>query len=292
LSQIATLALWSPWASAFVRQAQVVESSFWIEPPNLWTVWIALGSLTFAYLPEWLPLRDYLQWLALILVLWGAWWWRRDWGLTWLLMALWLVPPLIELLAGLRRPIFYDRTLIWTTLPYFVLLARGIVLPPFARSTLPRAWRMGWSLFVAVLMCALCVLGVRNYYMHFEKEDWDQVAALVAQEAQPQDLILFHASWAQIPFDYYYPADAPPLVQRGVPADLFAAGALEPPMTTADVPRVQALIQGHKRVWLVYSHWWYTDTEGLLVDVLEEQLKLVEAREWPGIQVLRYEVVP
>jgi uncharacterized membrane protein len=289
LSQVGALLLWSPWALAFVHQAQVVDGDFWIAPPDMWTVWLALGSLTFAYLPQWLPGRDYWTWLGVALVLWGIWQWRRQPALTWVLLVLWLMPPLVELLASLRRPIFYDRTLIWTSLPYFILIARGIVLPGRLSGEMRRRWQNVWLLFSLTLMSVFCMLGLWNYYTTFEKEDWDKVALFVATEAQPQELILFHASWAEIPFDYYYAVSAPPLVHHGVPADLFDAGALEPPMREADVAHLQELIKGHDQVWLIYSHWWYTDPNRLLLKTLDEQFEVVEEREWPGIRVIQYE---
>ena len=49
---------------------------------------------------------------------------KLAWAL--LLLSLVLTPFLGELLVSLRRPIFYDRTLIWTTLPYYMLMAVGI----------------------------------------------------------------------------------------------------------------------------------------------------------------------
>jgi hypothetical protein len=137
-------------------------------------------------------------------------------------------------------------------------------------------------------MAILCGLGIWNYYTDFEKEEWDKAALFVAEDALPQELILFHASWAELPFDYYYPAGAPPLTQHGVPADLFDAGALEPPMTEADVPRLLTLIEGEETLWLVYSHWWYTDPEGLLLRVLEERLEVVDQWGGPGIRVIHY----
>ena len=284
LSQLGAFILWSPWAWGFVRQAQVVDGDFWIAPPAIWDVWMALGNLTFAHLPDWLPLRDYWSWLALGLVVWGAWVWRRAAGVTWLLLALWLVPPAIELLVSLRRPIFYDRTLIWTTLPYYLLIARGMMMP----CVWAKRARAGWLVLTLILFSTLGVLGVRNYYGNFEKEDWDEVARFVAEQAEPQELILFHASWAELPFDYYYQEAAPPLAQHGVPADLFEAGTLEPPMRVQDAQRVRELVAGRDQIWLVYSHWWYTDPDALLLAVLGQGFVVAEEREWPGIRVLRY----
>jgi hypothetical protein len=287
LSQIGALLLWLPWAWPFVRQAQVVDADFWISPPNLGVVWAALSSLTFGDLPGWWPLRELWSFAGVALALWGIWRWGTRSALTWLLLTLWLLPPLAELLVSLRRPIFYDRTLIWTTLSYYLLIAMGIV----SMRGLYFPWRSAWLL----LYVGLCGAGLWSYF-GTPKEDWDQVAHYVASQAQPQDLILFHASWVELPFDYHYPSDAPSLLRHGVPADLFDAGMLEPPMTPADAPRVEQLVNGlvddKKQVWLVYSHWWYTDPQELLLRVLDEQLEVVEQKEWPGIRLIRYAQQP
>jgi hypothetical protein len=59
-------------------------------------------------------------------------------------------------------------------------------------------------------------------------------------------------------------------------------------MTEADVERVRALVAGRDGVWLVYSHWWYTDPDGLLLSVLEESFAVRASYEWPGIRVIHY----
>ncbi len=35
-------------------------------------------------------------------------------------------------------------------------------------------------------------------------------------------------------------------------------------MRTEDLPALRNLIAGHERVWLVYSHEWYSDAGGLV----------------------------
>jgi hypothetical protein len=288
LSQVAALLLWSPWAMGFIRQVTVVDGDFWIEPPTLWTVWLALGNFSYAYLPAWLEYRDYLAWFALGLVMLGIWLWRRSEGVTWLLLGLWLIPPAVELIASLRRPIFYDRTIIWATLPYFLLVARGVVMP----DRVPAWLRCGWLALTLTVLCLLCGLGISTYFTNFEKEAWDEVAAIVADNAEVQEVVLFHASWSELPFDYYYrqleKGQAPALAYRGLPVDLFDAGKLEPPMTEASVQRLLELIDGRERVWLVYSHWWYTDPHGLILRALEEHFEVRQQYQWPGIRLIEY----
>lgn len=279
------LALWLPWAGPFLTQARVVDAHFWVPAPTLAFVWEALGNLTVAYLPATVPLRGVWP----VLGLWLAWRGARarssQPGLTWLLVSLWLVPALLELAVSLRRPIFYDRTLIWTILPYALLIARGILAK--SSTARPRRWRLP-GLAGGVVLLILSGVGVWSYLATFEKEAWDKAAAVVRAAATPGDLILFNASWVQLPFDYYLsPADLA-VERRGLPVDLFDRGELEPSMTAADLPRLNRLVAGREQVWLVYSHWWYTDQDGLIPDALARRLRLAQAWAWEGLTVQRY----
>ena len=286
-AQTAALALWLPWAWPFVQQARVVDNEFWIEAPTLIFVWESFSNLIFAHLPEWLPVRP--AWTALGLLLAGIGFWRgRAPGATrWLLGALWLVPPLVELLVSLRRPIFYDRTLIWITLPYFMLV--GLSLNTIASPLQSSHWRHRLAEGVLALYLLLCSLGITYYFTTFTKQHWDQVAAHVAQYATPTDLLLYSGSWMQLSFDYYFRTYDLDLAQHGIPVDLFDWGILEPPMTPADVPRLQQLVQERDQVWLIYANWWYTDPTGLVLETLDAEMQRVDEQTWPGIRLLRYQ---
>jgi hypothetical protein len=128
---------------------------------------------------------------------------------------------------------------------------------------------------------------LHNYYTNFEKEAWDKAAQYVSQRVQPDDLILYNASWVQLPFDFYFSPPVP-VVRHGLPVDLFEQGVLEPQMTAQDLPRLEALLQGHCRVWLVYSHNWYTDPHGLIPDALAQHGSLADRKQFHGIQIDRY----
>ena len=76
--------------------------------------------------------------------------------------------------------------------------------------------------------------------------------------------------------------------EHGAPVDLFDGGVLEPIMTEADLPHLQTLVKNRERVWLVYSHDWYTDPEKLIPAALEEELDLAGTQHYYGLQVLHY----
>ncbi|MEZ4581202.1 MAG: hypothetical protein R3A10_06070 [Caldilineaceae bacterium] len=92
---------------------------------TLRTIAGTLKTFSFAHLPDWLPAVPFLVLYAL-LALAGLFYFRKRMAWALLLLSLCVVPFVGELLVSLRRPIFYDRTLIWTTLPFYLLMAIGI----------------------------------------------------------------------------------------------------------------------------------------------------------------------
>jgi hypothetical protein len=208
---------------------------------------------------------------------------RKRISLFFFLATLFVVPFLGELIVSLRRPIFYDRTLIWTTIPLFLLLAAGIVQLRFR--------------FLIVIVIG--VLGTINlfsasdYLRFYQKEDWSTAAGYVAKFAEKDDLVLFNSNFVVIPFDYYFkPYEKQysiQVVKRGLPLDLFENGILEPTMTKNDLPDLSSLLGEHDRVWLVYSHNSYTDPEWLIPQALGSQKKLTRERDFYGGKVQLYE---
>lgn len=279
LAQIGVFLLWSLWLPPFVVQSAGVYRRFWLPAPTWETVIGAVGAFVSDFLP--LPFVGACAVGALYagLALLGLVHFRRRPAYVAFLLIIFATPFVGEWLVSLHRPIFYDRTLIWASLPLYLLLAAGV------RQL--RYWP--YVLAVAVMVLTINTLSLREYYVHFEKEQWDEAAAFVAERVEADDLILFNAPWTQIPFDYYFRhLYNRPVAEHGIPVDLFDQGTLEPQMAESDLPRLRALIRGHGRVWLVYSHDWYTDPRGLTLPALEEELDLLDRWDFYGLQVRLY----
>ncbi|MCB0124504.1 MAG: glycosyltransferase family 39 protein [Caldilineaceae bacterium] len=295
-TQLLAFVVWLPWSIPFIIQSIGVAREFWISFPTGYEIYETLHTFHLAHQPytpiPWL-IGDLLYWLLGIA---GAWTLRRRGALLSLLLALFFVPILGELVVSLRRPIFSDRTLIWTTLPYYLLVAVGI------RQVGRWYAGMGWmkrrgatprfSVFLLILVVALNVQALISYYRYFSKEGWDEAAAHVATYIEPGDLILFNATWVQLPFDYYFRHFASGhdtrIARHGVPVDLFDRNVLEPKMHATDLPRLQQLLTGHRRIWLIYSHDWYTDPQGLIPRELAQQHLLAAEEHFRGVRVLFY----
>ncbi|MDY6875983.1 MAG: glycosyltransferase family 39 protein [Chloroflexota bacterium] len=278
LAQVGVFLLWSLWLPAFAVQGVGVYREFWLPAPTWSTVAGAVGAFVSDFLP--LPPAGLCAVGVLYagLALLGLVHFRRRPAHVLFLLVTFTTPFVGEWLVSLYRPIFYDRTLIWASLPLYLLLAAGI------RQLHHRSYIIGVILVVLVVN----TLSLREYYVNFEKEQWDDAALFVAGRVEAGDLILFNATWTQIPFDYYFRRYERSVAEHGVPVDLFDRGVLEPEMSTDDLPRLRVLVRSHERVWLVYSHDWYTDPQGLIPLALEEELDLLDRWDFYGLQVRLY----
>lgn len=284
-AQIGIFLLWSPWSVAFIRQASGVYQEFWLPKPSGDTVVQALK--TFLNASKSTPGQAGLVtmiWILYTLVLClGLLHYRKKMARFLFLAALFVVPILGELMVSIRRPIFYDRTLVWLTIPLFLVLAAGIA-----------QFRFRFLIVImAGILSAANLFSTSDYFRFMQKEDWSTPAGYVANFAQKDDLILFNATWVQIPFDYYFkPYEDQYSIQvekRGVPVDMFDSGVVEPKMTDSDIPRLVSLLSGRKRVWLVYSHDWYADPRGVIPQTLASRMRLTRQRDFYGGQVQLYE---
>jgi mannosyltransferase len=281
-AHIAIFLLWSPWIAVFIKQTGTVYQEFWLPKPTWDTILQTFEALLNPTYPQ-LPRAAQLIWILYAgMFFLGVLHYRKNIARCLFLFALFATPFLGELIVSLRRPVFLDRTLIWISVPLILLLAAGIA---HLKSRI--------LVFVAV-----AILGTNNvfttsdYYRFYQNEDWSTAAAYVANFAQKDDLVLFNAGWTQIPFDYYFrrwEEQYPIQVERhGVPADMFDRCILEPIMTAGDIPRLDSLLVGHERVWLVYSHNWYTDPNGLVPQALAAQMNVSLRRDFNGGVVQLY----
>lgn len=279
IAQAGMALLWLPWLGGFYQQAAGVERMFWLSQPTWNDVLEALQQLFLAHLPE------RISWSEVIWVGFGA-----AVGLALLRFLAWperfmfptvliLVPFLGELLVSFWQPIFYARTLLWTTLPLFVLIAAGISQLRYR----------SYIVTSVVILITLNLLSLNRYYSYYEKERWDLAAQYVAENAARDDVLLFNAGWTQIPFDYYFDRYNRPLNHFGLPATLFESGELEPAMTQADLPRLRSILSSRSRAWLVYSHYWWTDPDRLIPEVLNQEMQLRDMMLLDGIELLLFE---
>ena len=311
--------LWLPWAMPFIIQTIGVEKGFWLPPPWPKLVLDTFRNFHFAFFPADFPARPIWMWGYPVLAVAGliglivrahskdgsapAFWSKRG-GTTLLLACLFALPHIIALVVSMRRPIYAERPLIWTTLPYILLVAAGIrrlggsgtgLLGATTQGGAGRFFafipliRRGAQLAILLAILTLSGLSLNGYYFWFPKEAWDEAASYIAQQVGPGDVIVFNATWVQVPFEYYYKRYRLETELKGAPVDLFERDELEPVMAESDVLRLQQMIEGREQVWLVYSHNWYSDPTGIVPRELGRLLREGERAEFVGIQVIRFD---
>ncbi len=279
-AQIGIFIIWSPWILVFIKQANRVYQEFWIPKPGWDTVIQTIRALLNASAPG--QISQVMTWILCAMLCFGLVYFRKKLSMFFFLAVLFATPFLGELIVSIRRPIFYDRTLIWTTIPLFLVLAAGIAQLRF---------RLLMVLMVGILGTNY-LFSDGDYYRFAQKEDWNTAARYVAGFAEKDDLVLFNSNFVEIPFDYYFkPYEELYFIQvekQGIPLDLFDSGILEPRMTESDIPGLVSMISGHNRVWLVYSHTAYTDPMGLIPQMLASKMKLIKNLDFYGGQVQLY----
>jgi mannosyltransferase len=279
---------WLPWVPVLVHQSAGVIQRFWIKMPGPAEVADTLQDLVDAFPPMVVSIAGLsvpvgrlgpflLLPFALLALVGERRWRRRPVGLFLVIFA---GPLLMDLGLSLWRPIFEERVLLYTVVGILLLVALGIAAP-----------RRGiWSGILLGAVLALYLGSLETYNREFAKERWQDVAAYVAGHAQAGDLILFNATWTQLPFDYYYHRDQGPwLVEHGLPVDLFDRGLLEPPMLESDVPTVARLTASVDHAWLILSHDWYNDPRHLIRPAMRALFQREEVHEFGNILLIRYQ---
>ena len=282
LSLLIIITLWAPWTSFFFEQSSSVGKSFYTPQltlesifnlfatfnngPTYWLFnWIDVGNFSLIHGRLVLVTIIFFSLLFLAGIIYG----RRNPRSLVLLLLISFVPIGTQLLISLKHSILATQTLIWASGPYIVLIALGI-------SSIKRKWVFALTIvFISVLNSA----SLYKYYAEFKKERWDLAAEYVSQNSGKEDLVLFSSALGQIPFEYYFDRYNLMLEKHGLPTNFS-----ERKMTIEDVPALEDLIQNHKRVWLIYSHEWFTDPEKLSESTLKKNYCLSKSKDFKSGQ--------
>jgi hypothetical protein len=224
--------------------------SYRVIPPDLVAVrevaldLVALGA-PFWRLPGGRP--ELLLLGLLVPVVLGAWRLRhRDRGLLigWLVVgaaATWLLAQ--------RYPVFFQtKVLVPLGVPVALLLAAGVSWV-WERRAAAGLVLMGGLLLVNAIGLARVYSGGS---LGLAAEDWRGAARLIADRAGRDDLVLFLPAGHALPFARAATDLGSLPVTRGLPRDFSRhESVLEATMQPPDVVRLDDLLAGHSRVWLV-----------------------------------------
>ncbi len=175
-----------------------------------------------------------------------AWAWLNNQRQREILALLaWILLPLAGIwLISTRQPIFTNRYMVWAAPAFYLLAAAGFA--GLVGGDGPRSGRGSTLLAGALLTLALAGDGRALHHQATQaiKPDFRAAAAYLHQRYQPDDLIIFHLSYMQHNFDFYFRRD---YAAWGAPAP----GATMP-QSDLDFS-MQTNTSGHETVWLVLS---------------------------------------
>ena len=299
ISQTMVVLLWLPWFGSFLTQARRVMEEFWIQPTGSWEIWGAISRMAFAYLPiseQALPVPVAI--LLLLAVLGVVRMRRLPVPLT-LAVALFFTPMVAALSADWFRPLWHVRSFNYICIPLYLLVAVGVAGPlqsetrDRSASSLRTLWQEklqpAGQVVLVTAMALLQIWGVVEYHANGEREAWRDAAAEVAYLSEPGDSIVFQAGWVQLPFMYHYSRmRGDVLTEWPLPEAVFSGKVAEPRMTPENARTSLAKLAGVGRIWLVYSHDWYTDPDGLVLSALDRHRPILGEWHFRSIRIFLF----
>jgi len=187
IANLVVLAVYAFWIPGLLSNAEGIKQWMgWPVPTTLLKVYANL------YFPE----------VAVVLValcalaLWG---WRRrpDWRwLGFILLGTAALPLMLLVVSAVFRPVFFNRTIIWTSIPFFVACAAGL-------ARLPVGLRY---LFLAGLLLVNLYAVVRDYSRDIY-EPWDEMMEALAEVAADEAAVVLCPHLIVHPFNYYWRDD-------------------------------------------------------------------------------------
>ncbi len=296
VSQVMVFLLWSPWFGSFLTQVRRVVGEFWIQPTSSWEIWGAISRMAFAYL----PISEYELAvpvvILLLLALLGLIRMRRLPVPLTLAVALFFTPMAAALSTDWFRPLWHVHSFNYICVPLYMLVAVGVAGPLLntarggPNTNLETLWQeklqpVGQVVLV-VAMALLQIWGIVNYHAQGEREAWRDAAAEVAYLSEPGDSVVFQAGWVQLPFMYHYNRMRGDLLTEWpLPEPVFSGTVAEPRMTPENARTSLAQLDGVGRIWLIYSHDWYTDPDGLTLSTLNRLRPILGEWHFRSIRV-------
>ena len=157
--------------------------------------------------------------------------------------------------------LFYVRYLLFLFPLWYIIAARKLY-----------GLRRGFGLLLVLyLLVSMAVL--HSYYTIDGKEQWREVVAYVEEEAEENDVLLFHTAghthWA---FNYYYEGLLPQVKLK----------------SKNDAVKISSAVLDKEYAFLILSHNY--ETKEYFKEVMDRDYHLVESKVFVGVKVYKYKV--
>jgi len=174
-----------------------------------------------------------------------------------------LVPLAAMYLLSLRRPLYNPKFLLLATPPFYLLLARGVLLPRevetrFLRRNLVSILSVG-LLISGLLLLALLIPSARSLHAtyadpRYHRDDYRGIVRTITAAADENDAVLINAPGQFETFVYYYHGDTSMRLSAGL--DVYPLPRQRPIDVAATRQDLEAIAAEHDRIFAVL---WATD---------------------------------
>jgi len=290
LAGLFVLGLWGPFLPWLWTQTQNVSGAFWIAPL---TVQDFSTTVMYLFAPIITSFEATAPLFFAVFISLAAFGYRflkrqRQPMTAYMLAAFVILPLVFEVLVSVTfRPLLLAKSLMWTALPFYVLIAVGAL-------DLQKLW-MRWAA-VSLICLAFLSSDPKAYFGHGD-EGWGVIADLIARQATSDDAVFFVPNSVEIPFVYYFPKtlkSAPQLIPLPAPFPAvgldnpYPAGQMgEPALTAQDVTKALTTAKAFSTIWLITRRVEFDPGDHLVMG-LSRQRSSIKTWAFLGVTVYRF----
>ena len=286
LLQFCLLILFLPWLNVFLSQANsVVNKGFWISKPGLVTLinsFSALSGSKYLFLLYLIILLTFFFTLGQnrkslslsnLFMLFNQD--RKKIGInrsnSLYLLFLWLFIPIVLpfAISNVSTPVFHLRYLIVSSPALYLLVGGSIVY-----------YKNQYShRIITTLIILISLWTLFSYYANPQKEQWRDIAALIDNEAIPNDLVLFNSGRCiNRVFNYYSKGEG--FVKKPFPENTRD-------VEMNNIKKLKDITKDRKRVWLILSH---SGKQSYLInEEMKKEFLIKRNEDFIGIKLFLYE---
>lgn len=189
----------------------------------------------------------------------------------------WLViPTLLIYLISWRAPVFEDRYLIYLSLPFYLLVANGVLLL--------RQYSSRLAGLCLGLLLIYNLLAVWHHQRQPIKADFRAATAYMQAHPFPPQTVMIQTPYLQRTLNYYYPVDQYTLLEG-----LWTNDDKDPAIVDLEM---RNLLKCLTDVWLVVSEEALWDERGLVRQWLNDNAQLVDEAHFSRVSVYFYRFRP
>jgi mannosyltransferase len=293
LAQGMLVVLYIPWIRFLITQIVGIQEGYWIPTPTVRSIietflkysagskllLLCFLALSFFSTLTYKRTAGKINWKTLFRSIDGY-----SWSLSLsnsakiYLLLLWLAVPIILpfVISQISTPIYYTRYTIVASLAFYILIARGV----------KNIDNIYIRLSVVIITIIYCILGISEYYIQVNKQQWRELTDYLEKNAKTGDLLLFNAGGIKdSAFAYYFERED--VIQKPINLEIDLVTEHTRFYRRNGIDSLEPTVRGHNRVWLILAH--SNDKQGLIKSELSKLYFLSYHHKYVGIEVYLFE---